>query len=96
MFTDEQRQRYDAAAHGMQTGVAFDQANGSKDGEPKHLRVGVNSAMVETAALARLLIAKGVIAEHDYCEAVVSGMEAERGHYEARLRAKYGAAITLA
>ena len=56
---------YEAAAHAMQTGVAFLMERGDKATEPKHLRVGINSAMVEHAALVRLLISKGVITDED-------------------------------
>lgn len=47
---------YEQALHGMQSGVAYEHSNGSPDGSPKHLRVGINSAQVNNAALARLLI----------------------------------------
>ena len=57
MPANKDGQRYDAAAHAMQSGVAFEIGAGvSRETEPKHLRVGVNSAMVDSAALAALLI----------------------------------------
>lgn len=96
MFNEDQDRRYRAAAHAMQSGVAYDQGQGSQDGSPKHLRVGVNSAMVETSAIARLLVAKGIVTEEEYAEAIVAGMEAEAKRYEAELTARYGVKVTLA
>lgn len=79
----------------MQTGVAHEQAGGSTCGTPKHLRVGVNSALVDGAALAKLLIAKGVFTEAEYAEAVTVEMEAEAERYAARLSEKFGVNIKL-
>ena len=87
--------RYVAAAHAMQSGVAAEHARGSRDGEPKHLRVGVNSALVNDRALAELLIAKGVFTEDEYVAAVADAMEAEAAAYEARLTEQLGTRVTL-
>lgn len=87
--------RYEAALHGMQTGVGMEQARGCRDGEPKHLRVGVNSALVDCAAIAKLLIAKGVFTEIEYFEAVADAMEQERSNYETRLSAALGTKVAL-
>lgn len=81
---DGWRQRYQAAAHAMQSGVAFEHGRGSNDGSPKHLRVGVNSALVNDAALTKLLVEKGVITEDEYLQAVTIEMETEAERYEAR------------
>jgi SOS response regulatory protein OraA/RecX len=67
-----------------------------KPTEPKHLRTGLNMAMVEHAALARLLIAKGVITEEEYMQALAEGAEAEKQQYEDRLRARFGRNVRLA
>jgi hypothetical protein len=89
--------RYTDAAHGMQTGVKVEMA---RDGHlddtrlgavsPKHLRVGVNTAKVDQAALAGLLMAKGLITEEEYLTALAEGMEREHRRYEALLGAKLG------
>lgn len=80
----------------MQSGVATEMEYGSAATEPKHLRVGVNSALVDGAALAGLLVAKGVITEEEYLEAIASGMEREAKAYEQRLSEWLGGAnITL-
>jgi hypothetical protein len=90
--------RYAAAMHAMQSGVAMEmQVDERKSAtEPKHLRVGINSAMVNDAALATLLVKKGIITEREYLEAVVEEAEKERASYEARLTAHFGKTITLA
>jgi hypothetical protein len=85
MTREELTARYDAAAHAMQTGVAYEHLTGSNDAAPKHLRVGINSAMVNDAALVRLLMSKGIITDMEYLEALTVEMEAERDRYAARL-----------
>lgn len=92
-MTDEARQHFERhalAQRRMQTGVAFDHGRGGRDGEPKHLRVGVNTALVDMASLVRLLIAKGTITEEEYAKAIADGMEAEAARYEERLGATCG------
>jgi hypothetical protein len=61
---------YDEAMHGVQTGIALLMNYNTHFTEAKHLRVGVDSCMVTNAAVAQLLIAKGVITEDEYVEAV--------------------------
>ena len=80
----DDRERYNKACHAMQTGVAYEHANGSDDGSPKHLRVGVNTAQVSTAALAALLIGKGIITIEEYVEVNATEMEAEVKRYQDR------------
>lgn len=63
--------------------------------EHKHLRVGINTAHVDHAALAGLLIKKGIITQEEYMDALVEAMEAEVKRYEAHLSKIYGANITL-
>lgn len=80
--------RYMAAMHAMQSGVAAEQARGGKETEPKHLRVGVNSALLNQGALAKLLIDKGIITDDEYLLAVTEQAEKEKTAYEARLGVK--------
>lgn len=77
-------QRYNAALHAMQTGVAYEMAKDSKKNTPKDLRVGVNSAMISDAALARLLVAKGVFTIAEYESELADEAEREVVRYEAR------------
>lgn len=96
MSIEEDRQRYLAAAHAMQSGVAARMNIDPKDTTPKHLRVGVNSAMVEHNALAKLLIDKGIISEAEYVAAQADAMEREKALYERELTEHYGTTVTLA
>ena len=77
-LTDEERRslraRYEAAAHAMQSGAAIMLDGGSTQATPKHLRVGVNTAMADQGSLARLLIAKGLITEREYYVAIAEGI----------------------
>ncbi|MBF6555514.1 MAG: hypothetical protein IVW52_04980 [Acidimicrobiales bacterium] len=85
-MTEEDEDRYRRAAHAMQSGVALDHArNGAHDATPKHLRVGVNSALVDSGALAELLIQKGVVTRDEYVKALADGMEREVDLYRERL-----------
>ena len=90
MTTADDEARYLAAAHGMQTGVAYEQEHDSSDGSPKQLRVGVNSAMCDHAALVRLLVDAGVITREQYIKAIADEMERERDRYEERINNRYG------
>lgn len=95
-MTEEQARRYHAAMHAVQSGVMMELELDPKGGTPKHLRVGVNSALCEHAALARLLIAKGIITEYEYYEAIIAEAEAEQARYEKRLSQHYGKRVRLA
>lgn len=93
------RRRYMAASHAMQSGVATEIAQfgeGRAAANPKHLRTGVNSAMVSDSALATLLIAKGIFTAAEYAEAIADAMEAEVRRYEELLSKALGTAVTLA
>lgn len=99
MSPEEIRARYQRAAHAMQTGVKMlmEIEGPSRETSPKHLRVGVNSALSDMGALARLLIQKGVISAAEYELTVMLGMEMEVRSYEAKISALTGGAkITLA
>jgi hypothetical protein len=75
-----------AAQHAIQSAVAYEMTRPDRQRatEPKHLRVGINSAMVECAALGKLLIDKGIITEREYLTAMAEAYEAEQRSYEER------------
>lgn len=96
MTHEEQMTRYFQLAHAMQSGVAFAmEASISDDISPKHLRVGVNSSLVEGSAVAKLLMAKGIFTEEEYFDALIQGFEEEVARYEKLLSDHYGREITL-
>jgi hypothetical protein len=74
-------QRYSKAAHAMQTAVAVKMEHEPKETEPKHLRVGINSALSNTGGLVTLLIEKGVFTLEEYHTAMADAMERESGAY---------------
>lgn len=90
------KQEYRDAAHAMQTGVATTMTHDPHEAAPKHLRVGVNSALVDSGALAHLLMRKGLITEEEYCLALRDGMVAEAMRYEKELTEKLGVPVHLA
>ncbi len=82
----DDKQRYMEAAHGMQAGVATMAGMGDgSETSPKHLRVGVNSAMCDHAGLVRLLMAKGLFTEEEYMKEIADEMEREKERYEQRI-----------
>ena len=89
--------RYLSAMKKMQAGVAFlmNHPDRTRETDPKHLRAGINSAMVDSSALASLLIKKGVISEKEYLTALAEGAEAEAGAYEKRVQDIYGPSVKL-
>lgn len=82
----EDVQRYNTAAHAMQSGVAYEMHNRPRhdDWDYKDLRTGVNSALVNDAGLARLLIDKGVFTSDEYERYIADEMEREVKRYETR------------
>lgn len=91
MTKEENYQRYSSAAHAMQSGVAMTMNINQAETSPKHLRVGINSAMSDVAGLARLLIEKGVITEEEYVKAIADEMERERDRYARSIEKATGA-----
>lgn len=91
------KRSYEEAAHAMQAGVAFEMQMDPDHAatSPKHLRVVVNSALVDSSALAKLLIAKGIFTYPEYYEALAEGMEAEVDRYTQRLERLTGKKVTL-
>lgn len=86
----DDKARYAAAMHAVQSGVMLEHELGSNDAQPKHLRTGICSCMVTDAAIARLLIARGIFTEAEYARAVAEEAEAEQARYEARLGVRLG------
>jgi hypothetical protein len=81
--------------HGVQTGVAFEMERHSQDTTPKHLRTGLNSAMINDAAMARLLVKKGIFTEEEYAEEIRLEANRELERYEKRILENYGISVTL-
>ena len=93
-MTDHERYRHLMAR--MQTGVAVLLAHRAEPGcQPKHLRVGVNAALCDGSALAKLLIAKGVISEAEYLKAIADEAEREASEYQDRVRTLLGPTATI-
>lgn len=82
--------RYEAAAHAMQSGVAMKMSFAPSETTPKHLRVGVNSALSNAGGLVTLLMEKGLITREEYTSAIADAMERERDIYLSELREHFG------
>ena len=97
MNREEFTRRSQALLHAIQSGVAHEMRFDAGATEGKHLRVGVNNALLENAAVAKILIDKGLITEEEYFNSVIARLEEEKARYEARISARHnGAKITLA
>lgn len=81
--------RYSAAMHRIQSAIAYALTKGDTMATPKHLRVGLNSALASDKALVDLLIAKGVITRDEYTEAVVTATEEEADRTVEQVRADH-------
>lgn len=90
------KKEYLAACHAMQSGVAQEMVTHPAATHPKHLRVGVNTVLVDHGALVGLLVKKGLITEQEYIDAITAGMRLEVERYEAALTADLGVKVTLA
>lgn len=88
------RSEYMQLLHAMQSGVATEMEDASRASatSPKHLRVGVNAALTDHYALAKLLMEKGVITKLEYYRALRDAMAEEVERYETRLSAAHGGA----
>lgn len=90
---EQSRARYMNAAHAMQSGVAY--MADPDDASPKHTRVGINSALVNSDGLATLLIAKGIITQEEYSTAMADAMEREVQRYTEECSDKAGRPVKL-
>ena len=95
MTLEEKRDKYLKLCHAMQTGVAFKIEKDNKDTTPKHLRVGINVAMSDHAALMNLLIKKGIVTEDEYYDALIESMEREVKMYQNKLKEIYGSDVNF-
>lgn len=87
---EEKKARYWELSHAMQAAVDLKMQKLAKDTSPKHLRVGVNSAMVSQGALVALLMKKGIISEDEYYDELIAAMGREVEMYKQTLRELYG------
>lgn len=85
---------YEAELHAMQSGVA-QSMEWDKAHTPKHLWVGINSAMVSHQALVLLLIEKGLFTKVEFYESLVKAMRAEKEFYEREISERLGVKVTL-
>lgn len=79
----------------MQSGVAMKMNYDGAETEPKHLRVGVNSAMSDIGGLSGLLISKGVFTLEEYTKAIADSMEREAAEYAQSLTQRLGKKVNL-
>lgn len=93
MNDEENQRRYHAAMHAMQSAVALDietVGDNRAGADHKHLRTGINACLVDSAAVAKLLIGKGVFSESEYLAAIADAAEAEQASMTKRLRERTG------
>ena len=101
---EHHRVRYMELMHAMQSGVrqlmVIDSGSPASvdraEAGPKHLRVGVNSTLIQSSAVALLLMEKGIIAPDEYFGKVNELLAADVASYERKLSDKMGVKVTLA
>lgn len=98
-------ERYLLLSHKMQAGVKWDQETDPRKATVhlnpgltdhfKHERTGINGARVETAALVKLMIEKGVFTEDEWWRTACEVMQGEVDKYETILAQRLGFKVTL-
>lgn len=88
MPTAHQAQQLTELPHRVQSAIAFlmEQPQRLPQVEPKHLRVGVNSALLECSAMARLLFRKGLITSDEYFDTLIEAWEQEVDSYRSAIK----------
>ena len=86
---------YLSLCHAMQTGVAAEMNFHAQPTEPKHLRVGVNNALVSLGAICRLLLEKGCFTELEYVTMLRDEMQREVDDYTRRIQEHFGNGTTI-
>jgi hypothetical protein len=86
------RAEYERLTHAMQSGVGWLAGFEPESLEKslKHLRVGINSAMVNQAATMDLLFRKGIVTEEEYYQALVDWMKKEVETYREEIKLHLG------
>ena len=90
MTLDEFQAREGALLHAIQSGVELLIQKGESLATPKHLRVGLNSAMSQHGALVKLMVQKGLLTEEEYFRTCIEMLELEVARVTARVRKVYG------
>lgn len=94
-MTQEDIERYFAAQHAMQCGVKVLMNLPCSDLSAASLRIGINTALCDSASLARLLIQKGLITKDEYEKAIADGMEQEVERYKKNFKEYTGLDVEL-
>lgn len=97
MFRQEEAELLHAIQSGVAQEIDLDRREGRKEGSssPKHLRVGINSALCSHAGLVKVLFDKGIITEEEYQQSVLDLLRREKASYETMLSARFGTKIEL-
>lgn len=97
MSKEDDKKRYDAAAHKVQAGLAF-----LMHIDPelamvsiKQMRVGIDMGKSDQLGLARLLIDKGLFTEEEYYTAMANAAEIEAEDMQELVARKLGRGVTL-
>lgn len=92
---EELQLEYNKLVHAMQTGVGMLMNYDGTETLPKHLRTGINSALVSNGALVKLLVDKKIITDEEMFQSLVDGLKVEVKDYETKLSFLTGGNITL-
>jgi hypothetical protein len=84
-----------AVQSGVKTLIEHEGLGDTSFAGPKHLRVGIDSSIIQTSALATLMMRKGLITEEEYWETQVEFFRNEVTSYEERLSQLMGGKVSL-
>lgn len=90
MTFEELSVREQQLLHAMQSGVEY--RRNKRDQEPKHLRVGINSALIDSGAVMQVLIDKGILTAEELLAARVKLLEDEVEAYRKEISDELGGA----
>lgn len=90
MSVESERQRYENAMHAIMTGVGYVQTFDPNERDVKHLRTGINSALISNGALTRLLIDRGIFTEEEWYKTLADVAEHDVKTYQEMLKRHYG------
>ncbi len=93
---DYRNTEYLELLHAIQSGVkATIELGISNEATPKHLRTGINSALINISALGQTLIEKGIITFEEWRDNEIKLLEQEVKDYENNLSKAIGKKIRL-
>lgn len=96
---EELIQEINQKLHGIQTGIRYKYETSEKDESLdrrlKHIRVGVDNALIQTDTLMQLLVKKGVFTDIEWLEEYLQAVNFKLNQYKKELSEALGVPVNL-